>query len=51
MDPWEIFTRLCKTVVEEQNVYLDVMISNLGIEMMLMPYEEEDWKDDEESDE
>lgn len=39
MDPWEIFSELCKKVVEEQNVYLDILITGNGIEMMLMPLE------------
>lgn len=42
MDPWEIFANLCKQVVEEQNVYLDVLITSAGIEMMLMPMEREE---------
>lgn len=42
MDPWELFSELCKIVVQEQNVYLDVLISENGIEMMLMPMDEED---------
>lgn len=45
MDAWEIFSELCKKVVEEQNVYLDVMITAVGIEMMLMPMDEEDCDD------
>ncbi len=42
MDPWELFSELCKIVVEEQNVFLDVLITEKGIEMMLMPTEDED---------
>lgn len=42
MDAWEIFSELCRKVVEEQNVYLDVLIIPGGIEMMLMPWEEDD---------
>ncbi len=42
MDPWELFCHLCKTVVEEQSVYLDVLITAQGIEMMLMPSDEID---------
>lgn len=45
MDAWEIFSELCKKVVEEQNVYLDVLITAGGIEMMLMPLDEEDCDD------
>ena len=42
MDPWELFSELCKIVVEEQNVFLDVLVTEKGIEMMLMPTEDED---------
>lgn len=42
MDVWEIFSELCRRVVEEQNVYLDVLITPGGIEMMLMPLDEEE---------
>lgn len=42
MDAWELFSELCKQVVENQNVYLDVFISPGEIEMMLMPWEEEE---------
>jgi len=39
MTPWELFSFLCKQVVEEQNVYLDVLVTSAGIEMMLWPLE------------
>lgn len=42
MDPWELFCHLCKTVVDEQNVFLDILITSKGVEMMLMPMDEED---------
>jgi len=42
MDPWELFSELCKIVVQEQNVFLDVLVTEQGIEMMLMPTEDED---------
>ena len=46
MDPWELFSELCRRVVEEQNVFLDVIITNGMVEMMLMPYDEdgEEWE-------
>lgn len=47
MDPWEVFSELCKCVVEEQNVFLDVLICQNGIEMQLMPMGEEDIEEDE----
>jgi len=42
MDAWELFSELCKIVVEEQNVFLDVLVTEKGIEMMLMPTEDEE---------
>lgn len=42
MDPWQIFSELCKVVVEEQNVFLDILVTKQGVEMMLMPMEEDD---------
>jgi hypothetical protein len=42
MDAWELFSELCKIVVTEQNVYLDVLITGNGIEMMLMPMDDEE---------
>lgn len=46
MDPWELFCHLCKTVVEEQDVYLDILVTPVGVEMMLMPMDEEEDEDD-----
>ena len=40
MDPWEMFCELCKRVVEDQNVYLDVLVTASGVQMMLMPIED-----------
>ena len=42
MDAWEMFSELCKTVVEEQNVYLDILVTRNEIEFQLMPMGEED---------
>ena len=42
MDAWEIFCELCRRVVEEQNVYLDVLITTKGIEMQLRPLDDEE---------
>lgn len=47
IDPWDVFSELCRRVVEEQNVYLDVLIFKDGIEMQLMPLDEEDNEGDE----
>ena len=46
MDPWELFCHLCETVVEEQDVYLDILVTPIGVEMMLMPMDKEDDEDD-----
>ena len=40
-DAWRIFAELCQTVCENDNVFLDVIISGGMIEFMLMPIEEE----------
>ena len=45
MDPWELFSELCRRVATDGNVYLDVLITKAGIEMMLMPMD--DWEEDE----
>lgn len=42
MDQWDVFSELCRRVVEEGNVFLDVLIYKNGIEMQLMPMDEED---------
>ena len=45
MDPWELFSELCRRVVTDGNVYLDVLITPKGIEMLLMPMD--DWEEEE----
>lgn len=45
MNPWELFCHLCKTVVEEQDVYLDILVTPVGVEMLLMPMGEEEEDD------
>ena len=44
MDLWELISLLCQKVVEEQNVFLDILVTSHGWELHLMPmdYEEED---------
>ena len=42
MDLWELISLLCQKVVEEQNVFLDILVTPGGIEMMLMPLDEEE---------
>lgn len=41
MDPWEMFAEMCRQVVENQNVILDVIISNGHIGMTLSPIGED----------
>jgi len=48
MDPWQIFSELCRRVVEEQNVYLEVTIHGDYISMELWPYNDEDLEGDDE---
>jgi hypothetical protein len=37
MDPWEMFAEMCRRVVVDQNVVLEVSIINGMIEMNLSP--------------
>lgn len=49
MELWELISQLCRTVVTEQNVYLDILITPNGWEFQLMPigeYEDEEKEDD-----
>jgi hypothetical protein len=46
MDIWEMFSEMCKKVVEEQNVFLQVIIVGPMISMYLVPYDEELWEED-----
>lgn len=48
MDPWDIFSEMCRQVVEQQNCYLDVLIGKGMIEMQLMPLgdDEEDYDEE-----
>jgi hypothetical protein len=47
MDPWDVFSELCRQVVEEGNVFLDVFVYENGIHMQLMPMDEEEIEGDE----
>lgn len=44
MQLWEVISMLCQKVVEEQNVFLNISITNDGWNIQLMPfyYEEDD---------
>lgn len=44
-DAWRMFAELCQIVCENENVFLDVIVSNGCIEFMLMPIEEDDEDD------
>ena len=47
MQLWEIISMLCQKVVEEQNVYLDIVVTDGCIELQLMPPgDEEDYEDE-----
>ena len=37
MDLWELISHLCKLVVEEQNVYLDITVLKNGYKIQLLP--------------
>ena len=45
MEIWELISELCKTVMTEQNVFLDILITRNGWEIQLMPMGE--WEEDE----
>lgn len=52
MDPWQMFSLLCQTVVENENVKLDITLMNGAIHFSLEPFqmyegEEEEDKEDE----
>lgn len=47
MDPWELFSEMCKQVVENGNVYLSVTICDGQIYMKLLPYEDDYFKNEE----
>ena len=44
-DAWTMFSKLCQIVCENENVFLDVIITPGLVEMMLMPLEG-DYEDD-----
>lgn len=46
-DAWRMFAELCQVVCENENVMLDVVISEGCVEFMLMPYDEDFEEDDE----
>ena len=46
IDPWILFSELCRQVVEQQNVYLEVVISNGVIGMSLYPLEDLEGEDE-----
>lgn len=46
MDPWELFCELCKRVVEDQNVYLEVICLPGQVHMSLFPMDEGEFEDE-----
>lgn len=46
MDPWEMFSELCKRVVEDQNVYLEVVWMPGQVHMSLFPMDEGEFEDE-----
>ena len=48
MDPWRLFSELCRRVVEEQNVVLEVAIIGDRILMSLAPIVDDFGEEDEE---
>lgn len=44
-DAWKLFSKLCAIVCENDNVFLDIIVTNGLVEMMLMPLEGE-YEDD-----
>jgi len=47
MELWELISMLCKRVVEDQNVFLDILITSNGWEVQLMPLGEDEEDEDE----
>lgn len=41
-EAWALFSELCRIVVENENVFLDVIYSDGLIEFMLMPVDAEE---------
>lgn len=51
MDPWKLFSELCRqVVVENGNVYLDVTICDGQIYMTLWPYEDDYFEEGDDED-
>ena len=46
-DAWRMFAEMCQVVCENENVMLDVVVSEGIVEFMLMPYDEDFEEDDE----
>lgn len=46
MNPWDVFSELCRRVSEDRDVYLEITIYGDCISMELWPYND-DWEDDE----
>lgn len=48
MELWELIAQLCKAVVDNQNVYLSILITDSGWSVQLIPteYDEESWEEE-----
>ena len=47
---WRMFAMLCKTVVENGNVFLYISLTDAGVEVQLMPIVETEEDDEDEFD-
>lgn len=49
MELWELIAQLCKAVVDNQNVYLNILITNTGWSVQLIPtnHNDEIWEEEE----
>jgi hypothetical protein len=50
MELWELIAQLCKAVVDNQNVYLSILITDSGWSVQLIPTDytdDDDWEEEE----
>lgn len=50
MELWELIAQLCKAVVDNQNVYLNILVTDSGWSVQLIPtdyIDDDDWEEDE----
>ena len=46
MNPWQLFSELCRRVVEDQNVYLEVVWLPGQVQFSLFPMDEGEFEDE-----